>query len=1829
MFKKCNKILAFLLAIALVTTTFGSDFANAKVYAVEEELVDALSTDAELGDLSIAESVDKTEKLEENENKMETTGSAATGDSQVLVVENKEDEKAAASTGSTEAVTEGASDKSVEDSNADSATEAAATASTEEAASASSEASTEEIAAIATGSATEGSTETATGASTEGSTETATGASSDAASSASSAEAADTSSSATSASLEVTEAAVAASSGASVVVEMKKDEPFSDSAQIDEDGIIVNASAEAGVLPNDAFLSVKKVSSYKEDRIEDVIDNELGDEADVVETFSYDINICSHAAVTEENPNGYVQPEEGTTVEITFGQIIAAADEETSLAVYHVEDDLSGATEVATEDEKATDITFDAEHFSIYSVVLKENHLVSSDKTYEVKIDVVDLDGNDIDNGGTKNVDLSREYSGITGLIPTDNYYIYASRLAEKLVSKGYTFDSAYYKDQAFDHFYKAANSEVIGIYNGDTCLLADASGAEEKEIVFKYKREAKYTDGDHLDLGFTDDEFNLYKNNGAKIYAWVNGEQYTMGITGPNEGRDDELGTWEYRLENSSIGRKFRTDDAIKFEVDYDDQVYYYEPSESENEAARENCYNAHRRIQRKFGFDYKYSFTDEFKVEGKLIYHKNDESSAMPVADNDLVRTEQGYKFTIKDISEITAFADGRKDYTFKGWALTKEKADEGTVEYVKSDDPTKGEIVVGENEEVNLYAVWEAKSVVSKITIDFLDYDGTKLQDTLTVDSDYKYSTADYLGYGYDPEVGEVVNPTRKNCEFTGWSDPVIDGAGNVTYTAQYTALSYTIKFNKNNNAATGEMDNLTAKFDEEVTLTQNAFGLHGRQFKGWALSSDGEVKYRDKASVKNLATNANDVVDLYAVWDAEGDDLIHYYLLYDLKEIPESSVAQPKGDYHPATAAWSGEATPLYSLVDLHDNHGNVFDTTGKDVRDQIHKVPSDTIDAYLKDTYEEQDNPWTEDEKITEANDVIWYVYKYDETDGYHIDGFPTGSVTYYSNFDVSDNNNVVDSKIRLNAVTPTYSVKNYSQAFNQEREGYKFLGWSETRDGEVVYAAGEGEWNHKLALKKHLKLYAQWSATPVNAYYKVEYYYENKAGDGYVLGDYPNDTLISVSVDAQNPTKEVAVDEDVVEQREEYKGVKYNYISGTPSVLKGDVTKANTQENPLVLKVYYSRKNKGVKVIIKAADDSKYYDGTELTNAGYSENITRDGEVTDEYTVEAVVNGSQLNVNTAKEINNNNVISYVIREKGTNKVYASDKNAVIDSDSLDVVYPGDDGFDITVQLIPGTLLVKPREIVITVPGDEKTYDGEPYDLKNYKKVVSFKVDYADGTDFIDLKLENAYVTVAQNIKTVPESKVANDEFTIKDGYYFTLDGAKVGDNVKVVRVKRGDLVIKPAKVSLKSATLSKKFDGTALTNGNTPLEVETGFVKNEGAVYTFTGSITNVGTDLNTYTFDAKKGTDFANYEIDAKSGTLTIDPLDEKWKIKVSLHADAEGDGTDTWIKYDGTEKTANMNVKLHITGEEEEQTVVNEEQKLTGKAILKKAVNMLGGLFTIKAFAAETLSEEIEYNGKKFTVEGLVLDGGKGTHVGEYDITLDYKNMRVYTTDENGKKIDVTADAIEPRKADEYVEVIGKLHITPRIITVTSGSASKVYDGSPLTNSDYTEVEEDGGATFVMNDGVTYNFTGSRTQVGTSDNTFTYTLTPGTLAKDYEITTVFGTLTVNPYDGGNPPDDNDVPSNDDPTSEDTPSTDDNPPSENTPPTTTTTPDGQVLGAQRGLASSGGDGAAVLGARRGGTDDPTNTFGRIITIIFAAGIGFLMIFMKRKKEDK
>ena len=88
----------------------------------------------------------------------------------------------------------------------------------------------------------------------------------------------------------------------------------------------------------------------------------------------------------------------------------------------------------------------------------------------------------------------------------------------------------------------------------------------------------------------------------------------------------------------------------------------------------------------------------------------------------------------------------------------------------------------------------------------------------------------------------------------------------------------------------------------------------------------------------------------------------------------------------------------------------------------------------------------------------------------------------------------------------------------------------------------------------------------------------------------------------------------------------------------------------------------------------------------------------------------------------------------------------------------------------------------------------------------------------------------------------------------------------------------------------------------------------------------------------------------------------------------------------------------------------------------------------------------------------------------------------------------------------------------------VSERAVTLTSGSDSKVHDGTALTNHTFS-VSGDG---FVEGEGVVVAYTGSQTEVGASENTFTYEFSDGTLAGNYIVTTANGTLEVTERWGG-----------------------------------------------------------------------------------------------------
>lgn len=146
-----------------------------------------------------------------------------------------------------------------------------------------------------------------------------------------------------------------------------------------------------------------------------------------------------------------------------------------------------------------------------------------------------------------------------------------------------------------------------------------------------------------------------------------------------------------------------------------------------------------------------------------------------------------------------------------------------------------------------------------------------------------------------------------------------------------------------------------------------------------------------------------------------------------------------------------------------------------------------------------------------------------------------------------------------------------------------------------------------------------------------------------------------------------------------------------------------------------------------------------------------------------------------------------------------------------------------------------------------------------------------------------------------------------------------------------------------------------------------------------------------------------------------------------------------------------------------------------------------------------------------EFTVNGQKYTVSGLTASK-TGTNVSDSGAVV--VEGTAVVKDANG--IDVTSQ-FNVNTED------GQLTINPRKVTLTSGSASKEYDGTPLTNKTVS-VTGDG---FVTGEGATYDVTGTITNVADNkpnNNTFTYTLSEGTTAGNYVIEIMCGTLKITP---------------------------------------------------------------------------------------------------------
>ena len=174
---------------------------------------------------------------------------------------------------------------------------------------------------------------------------------------------------------------------------------------------------------------------------------------------------------------------------------------------------------------------------------------------------------------------------------------------------------------------------------------------------------------------------------------------------------------------------------------------------------------------------------------------------------------------------------------------------------------------------------YVGFKAPNSTTTLTItataadNVVEYKYTRNQYTLTWNlnggsvSDQTYTSG--LVYFDAPITAPV--PVKEGYRYR-WNTTVATKmpAETVTYTANWTANEYTVKFDAN--GGNGTMANMNFTYGTAQNLPVGAFTRTGYTFAGWAKSSDGTVAYADKAQVNNLTAEHNGTVTLYAVWTA---------------------------------------------------------------------------------------------------------------------------------------------------------------------------------------------------------------------------------------------------------------------------------------------------------------------------------------------------------------------------------------------------------------------------------------------------------------------------------------------------------------------------------------------------------------------------------------------------------------------------------------------------------------------------------------------------------------------------------------------------------------------------------------------------------------------------------------------------------------------------------------------------------------------------------------------------------------------------------------------
>ena len=509
-------------------------------------------------------------------------------------------------------------------------------------------------------------------------------------------------------------------------------------------------------------------------------------------------------------------------------------------------------------------------------------------------------------------------------------------------------------------------------------------------------------------------------------------------------------------------------------------------------------------------------------------------------------------------------------------------------------------------------------------------------------------------------------------------------------------------------------------------------------------------------------------------------------------------------------------------------------------------------------------------------------------------------------------------------------------------------------------------------------------------------------------------------------------------------------------------------------------------------VTLTSATDSKVYDKDPLTNHNVA--VGGDGFVKEE--------GATYNVTGSQT------------EKGTSKntfTYELKSNTKASNYTIEVGYG-----DLTVTAEDG-------EVVVVITGHKKSfeYDGNEKSVKGYDVSITKGSTY-EVSDFTFNGNDEVKGTEAgtYDMGLKPEDFTNNNDnygnvtFRVTDGQLIITPKSITPDGPNTPEDKKTGITVTDPADSI--------YDGKAHVNPLTVKDTKTNkdLVENKDYTLTYSDDVVNVGTvkvtvkGIGNYTGEFTK-----KYQITPREYTVTTDSANKTYDgtaLTAGGHVNGLVEGETVSFKTTGSqtnEGTSDNTYELKFEGTAVETNYKHGKDsigqlKVTKKSIVPDGPNTPDDKKTgIKV----TKPDDTMYNGKEQKNKPVVRDTKRDVKlVEDTDYTLSY------TAAVNAGTVTVTITGI-----GNYEGTVNTSYeITPRKVTMTSADDTKVYDGNALTKKKVTE----SGNGFVEGEGATYDVTGSQTDVGFSNNTFSYTLNKGTLASNYTIETKEGKLEVTP---------------------------------------------------------------------------------------------------------